>query len=139
LVRHRERLEHLQEAELAEASHLLAVRRGALDDARDVRERAVDMPVPGRGPVDPAQLLFCTVYLARAEREIEARSAAVVHSEADVAEELAALLERRRDRKAMEALLDRRLEQERIERNRADIKRIDELAVNRWRPPGGRP
>jgi flagellar export protein FliJ len=139
LVRHRERLEHLQEAELAEANHLLAVRRGALHEAHDLRQRAVDTPVPGRGPVDPADLLLCTVYLARAERDIDARRAAVLHSEADVAEELASLLERRRDRKAMETLLGRRIEQERIERNRADINRIDELAVNRWRPPGGRP
>jgi hypothetical protein len=36
----------------------------------------------------------------------------------------------------MEALLAARLEEERIARNRADIKRIDELAVTRWRPTG---
>ena len=139
LVRQRERLERLQEAELAEANHLLAVRRSAFEEAGSRRQRAVDEPVPSRGAVDPSQLLFCTAYLARASREIDARRAAVIHSETDVAEERAALLERRRDRKAMETLLDRRLQEERIVRNRADIKRIDEVAVNRWQPPGGKP
>jgi flagellar biosynthesis chaperone FliJ len=48
---------------------------------------------------------------------------------------------KRRDRKAMEALLDKRLEEERIERARAELRLIDELATTRWRPntPGGSP
>jgi flagellar export protein FliJ len=137
LVKHRERLERLQEIELAEARRLQLIRQQALDDSHASRLRALDAGVPALGPVQPADLLSTTEYLLRVQREIGARTAAVAHSDADVAEEREALLSRRRDRKAMEALLAARLEEERIARNRADIKRIDELAVTRWRPTGG--
>ena len=135
LVKQRERLEHLQEQELAEARRLQAVRQQALDDAAARRERYLDAPIPRQGAVDVGGLAAGNGYLLHVQRDIAARRAAVAHSDADVAEELEELLGRRRDRKAMETLLDRRLEEERIERNRADIKRIDELAVNRWQPP----
>lgn len=135
LVTYRERLEHLQEQELAEAQRLFVVRMNALTQSRQERERFLDTPVPDRGPVSAPDLAAGLHYRDRIEREIGARQAAVAHSEADVAEEREVLLARRRDRKAMEALLDRRLEEERIARARADIKRIDELAINRWQPP----
>jgi flagellar export protein FliJ len=135
LVTQRERLERIQEGELAEAQRLLLRREHALDESRQQRAAVLDAGAPARGPIDPADFLAAVAYLRRVEREIGAREAALAHSEADVAEERGVLLERRRDRKAVETLLDRRLEEERIARNRADIKRIDELATNRWIPP----
>jgi flagellar export protein FliJ len=73
------------------------------------------------------------------DREIAARKAALEHSALDVEAERSELLLRRRDRKALETLLDKRLEEERIERARAELRLIDELATTRWRPtkPGG--
>jgi flagellar export protein FliJ len=135
LVSQRERLERIQEGELAEAQRLLLRRQHALDESRQQRAAVLDAGAPARGPIDPADFLAAVAYLRRVEREIGAREAARGHSEADVAEERGVLLERRRDRKAVETLLDRRLEEERIARNRADVKRIDELATNRWVPP----
>jgi flagellar export protein FliJ len=135
LVTQRERLERIQEGEFAEAQRLLLRREHALDESRQQRAAVLDAGAPARGPIDPADFLAAVAYLRRVEREIGAREAALAHSEADVAEERGVLLERRRDRKAVETLLDRRLEEERIARNRADIKRIDELATNRWIPP----
>lgn len=135
LVTHRERLEHLQEQELAEAQRLHLVRQQALDQARAARERVLAAGVPDRGRIEPADLICGEAYMLRTQRDISARLAAVAHSEDDVAAEREELLARRRDRKAMETLLDHRLEEERVARNRADIKRIDELAVNRWQPP----
>ncbi len=88
-----------------------------------------------RGRIEPTDLICGAAYMLRVERDIGARRAAVAHSEDDVAAEREELLARRRDRKAMETLLEHRLEEERIARNRADIKRIDELAVNRWQSP----
>src|SRR5512135_1291903 len=120
LVKQRERLEQLQEKELAAARRLHAVRLEALNDAASRRDRYLDAPVPARGPLDIEHLAVGAGYLLRVEREIDARRAAVTHSEADVAEELTEMLARRRDRKAMETLLDHRLEDERVERNRAD-------------------
>jgi flagellar export protein FliJ len=137
LVTHRERLERLQELELAEAQRLRLVRQQALEESHASRTRLLDAGVPAHGPVEPADLASNTDYLLRVQREIRARAAAVAHSDDEVAEEREVLLSRRRDRKAMEALLDSRVEEERIARNRADIKRIDELAVNRWRPTNG--
>lgn len=135
LVKHRERLERLQEQELAKAQRLYVVRLQALESARADRERFLDAGPPARGTVDLAGLLSGGDYRARVEREIGARSAALAYSEEDVSEERGVLLERRRDRKAMEALLDHRLEDARLHRQRAEHKRMDELAVTRWRRP----
>jgi len=134
LVTHRERLERLQEQELAAAQRLYRVREQALAEACQQREQFLDGGPAASGAVVLADLLAGADYLRRVEREINARRSALATSEDDVAEEREVLLARRRDRKAMEALLDHRLEDERIAANRADIKRIDELATTRWRP-----
>jgi len=135
LVKHRERLERLQEQELAAAQRLYRVREQALAEARQQREQFLDGGPAASGPVVLADLIAGADYLRRVERDIDARRSALATSEDDVAEEREVLLARRRDRKAMETLLDHRLEDERIAANRADIKRIDELATTRWRPP----
>lgn len=140
LVKQRERLEKLQEGELAEALRLYRRREDALNESKANREALLDGPSTG-GAVDLADLLAAGEYLRRVDREIVARGAALQHSANDVEEERAELMVRRRDRKAMEALLDKRLEEVRIERARAELRLIDELATTRWRPakPGGRP
>ncbi|MCZ2112098.1 MAG: flagellar export protein FliJ [Dehalococcoidia bacterium] len=136
LVRYRERLERLQELELARAMRLYNVRASALEAATGDRDRALDSGNPPAGPVFVADLLSGIDYLQRADREIAAKRAALAHSENDVAEEREVLLGRRRDRKAMETLLDRRLEEDRIGELRAETRRIDELAITRWKRPG---
>lgn len=133
LVKQRERLEKLQEGELAQAMRLYRKREEALDESRSNREHLLDERSNG-GTIDVADFLAAGEYLRCVDREIVARSAALQHSANDVEEERAELLIRRRDRKAMEALLERRLEEERIERNRAERRLIDELATTRWRP-----
>lgn len=140
LVKQRERLEKLQEGELAEALRLYRRREDALNESKANREALLDGPSTG-GAVDLADLLAAGEYLRRVDREIVARGAALQHSANDVEEERAELMVRRRDRKAMEALLDKRLEEERIKRARAELRLIDELATTRWRPakPGGQP
>jgi len=135
LVRHREQLERLQESEFAAAQRLYFVRLGALAEAHEQREQVMAAGIPAAGPIHLADLLAGVEYLRRNEREIAARRAAAAHSEQDVATEREELLIRRRERKAMETLLERRIEEDRIARNRADIKRIDELASVRWQRP----
>jgi flagellar export protein FliJ len=136
LVKQRERLEKLQEGELAEAVRLYRRREDALNESFANRESLLEAE-PGHGPIDVADFLAAGEYLRRVDREIVARRAALEHSANDVEEERGELLARRRDRKAMETLLDQRLEEARIERNRAERKLIDELAITRWRPKGG--
>jgi flagellar export protein FliJ len=134
LVKQRERLERLQEAELAEAMRLYVRREEALNESRSNRDAFLDAPIE-TGPLDLADLEAGMLYLRRVDREITARSAALATSANDVAEERNELMLRRRDRKAMDALLEKRLEEERIARNRAEIRLIDELAVTRWQRP----
>ncbi len=139
LVKQRERLEKLQEGELAEAMRLYRRREDALNESIGNREALLDTAFGGNA-LDVADLLAAGDYLGRVDREISARSAALQHSASDVEEERAELMDRRRDRRAMETLLERRLEEERIERARAEMRLIDELATTRWRParPGGK-
>lgn len=136
LVKHRERLERLQEQELAGALRLYRRREEALTESLGNRHALLALELPA-GPLDIADAEAGMVYLRRVDREILARRAALLHSANDVEEERAELLARRRDRKAIEALRDRRLEEERIERNRAQLRFIDELAATRWRSPTG--
>jgi flagellar export protein FliJ len=135
LVRYRERLERLQELELAAAQRLYQLRLASLESAQDERERALDAGVVAGGAVSTADLLARVDYLRRADREIGARRAALAHSTDDVNEEREALLERRRARKAMETLLDRRLEEDRMQAMRDERRQIDEVAVTRWKRP----
>src|SRR5512140_2203201 len=123
LVRYRERLERIQELELAGAQRLYQARLRALESAQDDRERALDVGIAAGGPIDPGELLARVDYLRRADREIGARRSALAHSADDVAEERNALMERRRDRKAMETLLDRRLEEDRVQALRDEARR----------------
>lgn len=140
LVKQRERLEKIQEGELAEAMRLYRRREDALNESLGNREALLDSSF-GEHAIDLVDALAAGDYLRRVDREIVARRAALEHSANDVEEERAELLAKRRDRKAMEALLDKRLEEERIERARAELRLIDELATTRWRrnTPGGSP
>ncbi len=136
LVKQRERLEKVQEGELAAATRLYRRREDALNESRGNREALLERTHAGE-TLDVADFLAAGAYLTRVDREIGARSAALEHSANDVEEERTELLARRRDRKAMESLLEKRLEEERIERAHAERKFIDELATMRWRPNGG--
>jgi len=134
LVKQRERLERLQERELAEAQRLHATREDALHESQGEREALLDSGVPASGPVQPADLVANVAFLRRVDREIGARSSALAHSVEDVALEREELLSRRRDRKAIETLLDHRLEDDRVAASREERKLIDELASTRWKP-----
>lgn len=140
LVRQRERLEKVQEGELAQALRLYRRREEALNESFANRDALLDARFEG-GALDVADFLAAGEYLRRVDREITARRAALDHSAADVEEERAELMVRRRDRKAMESLLEKRLEEERLAGRRAEQRLIDELATTRWRPPapGGTP
>jgi len=132
LVRHRERAERLQEERLAEARRKEAERKRAVDEAEARRDALFEAGAPGAGQVDPGDLAAATTYLTRLKREIGARQAALAHSAEEVEAERMQLMERRRDVKAMETLLDHQVAAERLKRSRADIKHIDEQAGIRW-------
>ncbi|OAI42756.1 hypothetical protein AYO38_02845 [bacterium SCGC AG-212-C10] len=130
---YRERLEKLQEQELARAVQAMTLREQALAEKQALRREYLASTVK-RGRVDPIELQAGMAYGQRLERDIEARTAALQHSAAMVAEERLRVMERRRDRKAMEALLDARIAADRLEHNRTAIALMDEAAVTRWRP-----
>ncbi|MGE0599014.1 MAG: flagellar export protein FliJ [Dehalococcoidia bacterium] len=137
-MKQRERLEKLQEGELAEAMRLYRKREDALNESIGNREQLMEVAAT-EGPLDMEDFIAAGAYLRRVDREIGARRAALEHSANDVEEERNELLLRRRDRKALESLLGKRLEEERIERARAELRLIDEIATTRWRPGGGAP
>jgi flagellar export protein FliJ len=131
LVRHREQLERTQQIHLAEAQRRRAQRAGVLAASVSGRAAFLDSG-PVVGTVDWSLLAAGEAYIVRLNRDIAAQAAALHHSDEEVECERIQLLQRRRDVKAMEALLDRRVEEERIQRNRRDSKRLDEQAGIRW-------
>jgi len=132
LVRHRERLERIQEGHLAASLRRQAERQAALEATLRLRSRVLTVPVPARGSVDLLALEAVSASMVRFRRETDTRRAALDHSRREVEQERHRLMERRRDRKAMERLLKRRLEQERIQRERAERRLMDEVASIRW-------
>ncbi len=132
LVKHRERLERIQEGQLAARLRRQSERAAALDATLHLRTRVLALPAPASGPVDLLALEAVSASVVRFDREANARRAALEHSRREVEDARHHLMERRRDRKAMEHLLDRRLEQERIQRERVERQLMDEIATTRW-------
>ena len=132
ILDHRERLERLQEGQLAAAARRRDERAAALKDTETRREEIFAAGAPAAGRLDALELHTNALAIIALEREALARSSALAHSEREVERERDVMLERRRDRKAMETLLDRRLEAERRERLRSEALRLDELAGIRW-------
>jgi len=132
LVAHRERLERLQAQALARELQREQVRRGALLSVERDREDFFAAGAPSRGPLEPAELLASAAYALRVEREIGTRRTALAHSEAAVAGERGTLMERRRELRAVETLLEKRVAEERSAALRQEMQRLDELAGQRW-------
>ncbi len=131
LVKHREQIERAQQLCLAEAQRKRGRREAIL--AASVANRGAFLDSGAMvGSVDPTIMAAGEAYILRLNRDIAAETAALRHSDEEVEAERLQLLERRRDVKAMEALLDRRVEEERVQRNREDSKRLDEQGGIRW-------
>ena len=109
-------------------------RRRARGIARQPRSSCFGTANPAAPSTSPAALPL-REYLRRLDREIAARWAALAHSHEEVDDERAALLDRRRDRKAIETLLDRRLE----ERAHRTPPGPSSAASTSSRPPAGGP
>lgn len=135
LVAYRARLERTQELELAKAAALHAEKLRAVDERVQAREALFAAGLPRGGDVDPAELAAASAYVRRLEREIAARRAAAAHAERGVEVQRGVLLERRRDRRAMEILLERRRAEQALAGRRRETAHIDELAVTRWVRP----
>lgn len=138
LVRHRDRLERVQEIRVAAAQRRRGERARALAESRDRRVALLSVGVPGGVVVDIETLASTVAHMVALDREIAARTAALSHSDDEVGLEMGSLLERRRDRKAVETLLDRQMEEARLARAKADTRRMDELAGRRWWAARGR-
>ncbi len=132
LVAHRERLERIQAQALARELKAEQVRRDALLSVERDREAFFAAGAPSRGRLESGELLASAAYALRVEREIGARRTALAHSAAAVAGERGILMERRRDLRAVEILLEKRLAEERDAALRQEMHRLDELAGQRW-------
>jgi hypothetical protein len=132
ITRHRRRLERLQEQQFALARQATVERERAAAAAVQAHAAALDEGGQACGPVDLALLGSASAYLVRTRRTIAAREAALRQSR--VAEEAVreTLLDRRRDRKATETLLDARLADDRRRREQMEARRIDESATHNW-------
>ena len=134
LVHYRERLERLQELELGKAHAARNERAAALDAV--VNEKSAYLNTrASASPLDLVQLMANQAYSARLDNLRIARISALRYSDQVVESERETLLARSRDRKAMERLLERRLEDERLLARRAETQRLDEVAISRWSPP----
>lgn len=130
LLRQRERLERAQEAALGVAVRAQAQRATAVD--RAVSHRVAVLRGAGGHPADAVYRVTARAHIDATDRAIDARRAALRHAAEDAARQREALLERRRDRLALETLLERVEREERQRRARRDRRRLDEAAAHGW-------
>ncbi len=132
LVKHRKRLEQVEERSLTEALALGRARQAVLD--LSIQQRVLALS-PGNfaGPeVDLAARMSGRRYIERADRLITAQRSAVEHSGREADEARDRLLQRRRDRRALEALLDRELKEQSLRRERREAIHLDEVGASIW-------
>jgi flagellar export protein FliJ len=129
LVRYRAQVERIQEQRLGQAIRAHAERVARVAEARDERAAALAHEVG----CDATELQTLIDYLVRIGREIAARTAAAAHAATVVESERTLLLEKSRDRKAIESMLEHRLDLDRRKRQRLETKRLDDVAGQRWR------
>ena len=133
ILRYRARLERLAEGELATAKRVSGERRARLVAAESARRALLAEGGPARtGEVDPVLMETELVYARLLGRRIESRRGALRAAEREESVRLEALLERRRARRALELLIERREERERRLRDRREKARLDEVASSRW-------
>lgn len=132
LAAYRSRLERIQELSLAGARRATLDRLGALQDSRGRLDAMLALGDANHGVVDPVVLGFGSGYLVRVGREINARSAALRHFETLEAREREQVLERRRDRRAIETLLEVETARVAEEQRRASTANLDEHARTSW-------
>jgi len=133
LVAYRERLERVAERSLADARRAALIRAERLAATRSARELLLrEGGPPGRGPVELELLLTGQAHGRELLRLAEAQAAALAHARERERERLAALLDRRRERRALELLFERRRAQWLREERRRAIERLDEFASVRW-------
>lgn len=132
LAEHRSRIERIQELKLASARRATLDRLAALQDSRGRLDAMLALGNASHGEADPTLLNAGSGYLVRMGREINARTAALQHVSAIENEERQAVLNRRRDRRAMESLLERELARAAQELRRAEGAALDEHASTSW-------
>lgn len=132
LATYRGRLERVQEARLALARRDSLQRETSLMESRSRLDAMLSLEGANRGEVDPAVLAASSGYAVRMNREIEARARALQHYRSLEDKERQQTLELRRDRRAMESLLERELERQAEEERRIQAQRLDERAGQAW-------
>ena len=130
LLRQRERLERAQEVALGAAVRAQAQRARAVEHS--MQHRVAVMRDAVARPADALYRVTTRAHIEATDRAIEARRAALRHAGDDTARERGALLARRRDRLALQTLLDRVEREERQRAARRDRRRLDEAAAQGW-------
>ncbi len=133
LAAYRARLERMQELRLAQARRDALERHGLLQQSRDRLDAMLSLNIANHGEVvDPVVLHTGSSYLVRMGREVEARSNALRHYRTLEQAERDEVLELRRDRRAMESLLEREAARAAYEERRAESARLDEQGARQW-------
>lgn len=132
LVKQRKRLERIEERNLTEVLALGRARQAVLETS--IQQRAYSLlPEHFAGSeVDVAARMTGRRHIERTDRLIAAQRSAIEHSRREADEARNRLLRRRRDRRALEALLDRGLKEESLRRERREAVHLDEVGASSW-------
>ena len=132
LVKQRERLERIEERALSQALSTRTARVLAIEATKDRRSRSLDQKQFTGPSLDLGARINAWRHVEWTDRQLAAQGAALEHSDHEVGEAREQLLARRRDRRSLEALLDRAEREQKRRRERTEALQLDEAATNGW-------
>jgi hypothetical protein len=132
MLAHRELMERVEETRFATVRQATARREQAVDAAQQRRVRLYTLGGPDRGSLDAPTESGRSAYTVRLGRELATGRAALEVGRRQEAVQREHLLDRRKDRMAIEALLERLASERRIRGRRHSAHVADEWAARDW-------
>ena len=132
LLKHRLLLERIEGGTFATIRQNTARRERVLQGNQRRRIDLYELGGPPVGEVDPAEEGGRSAYSVRLRRDIQSAGAALEAGRREEAMQRQVLLNGRRDRMAIEALIERRREAARQAARRKQLQRDDEWAARNW-------
>jgi len=132
MLAQRELMERVEEGKFATVRQATARREQTLIRNQERRIELYDLGGPGAGAVDPAAERGRSAYTVRVGRDIATSRSALEAGRRQEESQRRELLERRKDRMAVEALIARVRERRRIKQRRRSAHVADEWSARDW-------
>jgi flagellar FliJ protein len=132
VLHHRQKKEDIHKKELAEAKLLFERQKAVLDRLKSrLSDLQMEIRLKQQSAFDASEAVAYSAYMERIEREIEVETIKLADIASEVRRAQERLLESSKDKKILEKLHDKKLEEHKKESDQAEQSLIDEMATMR--------